>query len=68
MAQSFFMQTKKENFWFMFRLLLLMNAALITAIVLAHPGIKNQKLKEEPCSAAKKINADVLNSITVKLM
>ena len=62
------MQTKKESFWFIFRLLLLMNVVLITVIVLAHPGSKDQKSKEETCSNTKKINADVLNAITVKLM
>ena len=42
---------------------------LITAIALAHPAsITNQKAKDESCSSRKKINADVLNSITVKLM
>ena len=62
------METNKENFWFVFRLLLLVNVILITVIAMAHPGTKNKPSKEEPCSAAKKINADVLNSITVKLM
>jgi hypothetical protein len=62
------MKTKKGDFWFVLRLLLLMNAALITVMLLAHPGIKSSMQKEEPCSAAKKINVDVLNSVAVKLM
>jgi hypothetical protein len=62
------MKTKKEDFWFVLRLLLLMNAALITVMLLAHPGIKSSMQKEEPCSAAKTINADMLNSVAVKLM
>jgi hypothetical protein len=62
------MKAKKENYWFMFRLLLLLNVVLITVIVLAHSNTKSTSQKPEPCSSAKKINADVLNAITVKLM
>ena len=70
LAQQFFMKTKKENYWFMLRLLLLMNVVLITVIVLAHSGTTAKVTKEECCSSSnsKKINAEVLNSITVKLM
>jgi len=62
------MQTKKESFWFMFRMLLLMNVVLVTVIALAHSNTKNSVQKQEPCSSTRKVNADVLNSITVKLM
>jgi hypothetical protein len=62
------MKTKKGDFWFVLRLLLLMNAALITVMLLAHPGLKSSTQKEEPCNTVKKINADLLNSVTVKLM
>jgi len=52
----------------MFRMLLLMNVVLVTVIALAHTNTKNSAQKQEPCSNTKKVNADVLNSITVKLM
>lgn len=62
------MKAKTENYWYMFRVLLLMNVVLIGAIILVQQGksavIKNQ----EPCSSAKKINTEVLNAISVKLM
>jgi hypothetical protein len=62
------METKKTSFWFLFKMLLLMNVVLITAIVLAYPRPKTSKAKEDCFNASKKINVDVLNSITVKLM
>jgi len=62
------METKKTSFWFLFKMLLLMNVVLITAIVLAYPGTKTSKAKEDCFNPSKKINVDVLNSITVKLM
>lgn len=56
----------------MLRMLLLMNVVLITVIVLAHSGSTVSNEKEESCTSksrnAKAINAEVLNSITVKLM
>jgi hypothetical protein len=48
------MQTKKESFWFMFRMLLLMNVVLVTVIALAHPNTKNSAQKQESCSSTKK--------------
>lgn len=68
MAQSFFMNPKKNNFWFIAKPLLLMNIGLFALIMVIHSATKKPERKEEPCSTAKKINADVLNSITVKLM
>jgi len=68
MAQSFFMQAKKESYWFLVRILLLVNIVLITVIVLAHSGRAASEKDQEPCCKAKKVNADVLNSIAVKLM
>jgi hypothetical protein len=62
------MQPKKENYWFMFRWLLLLNVVLITAIVLAHPAKNNSVKNDEPCCNSKKIKAEVLNAITVRLM
>ena len=66
------MKTKKGNYWFMLRMLLLMNVVLITVIVLAHSGSTASEEKQESCTGkgrnAKAINAEVLNSITVKLM
>jgi len=67
MAQSFFMQAKKES-WLMLKLLLLMNIILIAAIVLMHSSFKSPVQKEQSCDSAKPFNADALNSITVKLM
>ena len=52
----------------MFRMLLLMNVVLVTVIALAHPNTKNSAQKQESCSSTKKVSADVLNSVTVKLM
>jgi hypothetical protein len=68
MAQSFFMQTKKGNYWYILRALLLVNVVLITVIVLTHSGRAASENGQEPCCKAKRINADVLNSIAVKLM
>jgi hypothetical protein len=61
------MKAKKENYWFIFRLLLLMNVVLI-AVMLMSSGFKDSQQKETPCSSTKKINADIFNSVTVKLM
>ena len=62
------MNAKKENYWFMFRLLLLVNVVLITIIALAHSGLKTGTQNQEPCGKSQKINTEVLNYITVKLM
>jgi len=65
---KFFMKAKKENYWFMFRVLLLANVVLIAVIVFAHSGPKQPRCKTAPCSGVKRINADILNSVMVKLM
>ena len=62
------MKSKKENYWNMFRLLLLVNVVLITLMVLVQPGKPAAVKNQEPCSNAKKLNAELLNAITVKLM
>ncbi|MFT4155279.1 hypothetical protein [Parafilimonas sp.] len=62
------MQPKKENYWVMFRWLLLLNVVLITAIVLARPSKSTTIKKEAPCCSSRKLNADVMNAITVRLM
>jgi hypothetical protein len=62
------MKAKKENYWNMFRLLLLVNVVLITAMILVQPGKPAVVKNQEPCSSVKKVNAEVLNAITVKLM
>ncbi|MEO8711386.1 MAG: hypothetical protein ABI405_04635 [Parafilimonas sp.] len=62
------MNTRKHNFWFIAKPLLLMNIGLFVLIMVIHSATKKPERKEEPCNAAKKINADVLNSISVKLM
>jgi len=69
------MKAKKENYWFMLRLLLLMNVVLITGIVLARTNIKTA-MQPKSCNSAKasscgnetKANLEVLNAISVKLM
>jgi hypothetical protein len=66
--KEIFMNAKKENYWFIFRLLLLMNVVLITVIVLAHPRTKVAETKQESCSSVKKIRAEAFNAITVRLM
>lgn len=69
LAQRNFMNSKKENYWYMFRVLLLMNVVLVAVIVLAHPVKPETAKKEEPsCSSSKKVSAEVLNVINVKLM
>jgi hypothetical protein len=62
------MKAQKESYWYMFRVLLLMNVVLIAAIVLAHPVKPAAVKNEEPGCSTKKVNADILNAITVKLM
>lgn len=62
------MQAKKENYWFMFKVLLLANVVLIAVIVFAQLNTKQPVKKNDPCGSAKKINADILNSVMVKLM
>ena len=62
------MQAKKENYWFMFKVLLLVNVILIAGIMLAHSTKKQFESAKEPCCGSKKINADIINSVTVKLM
>ena len=62
------MKAQKESYWYMFRVLLLMNVVLITAIVLAHPVKPAAVKQEEPGCSTKKVSADVLNAINVKLM
>lgn len=46
----------------------MLNVVLITAIVLAHPAKNNSVKNDEPCCNSKKIKAEVLNAITVRLM
>jgi len=62
------MQTKKENSWLTLKLILLMNVALIVTIFFLYAAPKNPVKNQEPCSSSKKINADIINSVTVKLM
>ena len=52
----------------MLKLLVLMNAVLIAAIMFTHAGAKSTSAKEPSCSNVKSFNVDVLNSIAVKLM
>jgi hypothetical protein len=68
MAQRFFMKTKKENYWFMFKVLLLVNVILIAVIAMANSNTRHAEKTKDPCCKTRKINADILNSVTVKLM
>ena len=68
MAQRFYMKAKKENYWFMFKVLLLVNVILIAVIAMASSNTKQPRNTKEPCCKTRKINADILNSVTVKLM
>lgn len=52
----------------MFRVLLLVNIVLVAAIVWAHPVKPEPAKNDDPCYNTKKINTEVLNAISVKLM
>lgn len=46
----------------------MLNVVLITAIVLAQPAKNNTVNNDGPCFNSKKVKAEVLNAITVRLM
>lgn len=62
------MKARKNSFWFIAKPLLFINIVLFALIIMIHAATIKSVTKKEPCSATKKINADVLNSISVKLM
>ena len=63
------MNTKNGKFWYVARPLVLMSIALTSLILMIHTATAKTKTVNESCTSnCKKINADVLNSIAIKLM
>jgi hypothetical protein len=63
------MKSKKESFWFITRPLVLMTVALTGIIIMIHAATTKPKKAEVSCSSScKKLNADILNAVTVKFM
>ena len=63
------MNTQNGKFWYVARPLVLMSIALASIILVIHTATaKTATVKEGCTSSCKKINADVLNSIAIKLM
>ena len=62
------MKTQKDSFGCIAKPLLLINIGLFALIIMIHSATIKPATKEEPYSSAKKINADVRNSISIKLM
>jgi hypothetical protein len=68
MAQRFFMHFQLKSNGFMLRLLLLINAVLICAILLMHNRIQHSTNTEGSNRNIKSLSVDAVNSITIKLM
>lgn len=68
MAQRFFMHSEVKNNGFMLRLLLLINAVLICAILLMHNRIQHSNDTDDCSRSIKSLSVDAVNSITIKLM
>ena len=68
MAQRFFMRLELRNNGFMLKLLLLINAVLICAILLMHNRIQHSNNTEDSTRNIKSLSVDAVNSITIKLM
>jgi len=68
MAQRFFMHLELKSNGFMLRLLLLVNAVLICAILLMHNRIQHSNNTEGSNRNIKSLGVDAVNSITIKLM
>jgi hypothetical protein len=68
MAQRFFMHFEIKSNGFMLRLLLLMNAVLICAILLMHNRVQHVNKTEDSNRNIKSLSVDAVNSITIKLM
>ena len=68
MAQRFFMHSETKSNGFMLRLLLLINAVLICAILLMHNRIQHSNNTDDSNRNIKNLSVDAVNSITIKLM
>ena len=68
MAQRFFMHFELKSNGFMLRLLLLINAVLICAILLMHNRIQHSNGAGDSHKNIKTFSVDAVNSITIKLM
>jgi len=63
------MKNKQERFGLILKLIVIVNAVFIIAMIFLNTGAaRSTTTREEPCAKAKKINADALNSISIKLM
>jgi hypothetical protein len=62
------MNNKPERYRLIPKLIIIVNAVFIIAMILFNKGIHHSTTKEEPCANAKKISVDALNSISIKLM
>jgi hypothetical protein len=61
------MKNKSERFGLIPKLILIVNAAFIIAMIFLNSSAHTAS-KKEPCANAKKISVDALNSISIKLM
>ena len=67
MAQTVDMKNKAERYGLIPKLIVIINAVFILAMLFFNKG-NYTTTKEEPCANAKKISVDALNSISIKLM
>jgi hypothetical protein len=68
LAQTVDMNSKPERYKLIPKLIILINAMFIIAMIFFNKGIHHSTNKEEPCANTKKISVDALNSISIKLM
>ena len=68
MAQRIFMHSELKSNGFMLRLLLLINAVLICAILVMHNRIEHSNSADNSHKNIKSLSVDAVNSITIKLM
>jgi len=63
------MKNKSERYGLIPKLIVLVNAMFIIAMIFLNTGAhRTTPTREEPCPNAKKISVDALNSISIKLM
>jgi hypothetical protein len=62
------MKNKSERYGLIPKLIILVNAVFIVAMIFLNTGAHHTATREEPCPNAKKISVDALNSISIKLM
>ena len=62
------MKNKQERYGLIPKLIVVVNAVFITAMIVFNTGVHHTTTKEEPCANTKKISVDALNSISMKLM